>query len=423
VKKVIGWMRANWLIVLMCVVIIAAPVAFYIGASMWNKSIRTARQERALADYNKLTSAAVLYTLAPALPGEESLEVRRVPHADLTAHFKKLREQRAAQIGQVVELATERNRAGHEPIVPGLLPAPPEREGQILRLEMQDRMVGTSSSPSVLQARLDAVDAGAPLDANEIARVLEEFRQGEIEKHEAEFGTTTLTPERETELADALVKRRIGEYQRRAGEITVFASMESMPTSLPRTKTPMAPDIVDCFIWQWDTWIVEDVLRAVEKANTSEAGERLTAAEGPVKRIIKIETEMVPGIFSNGPQVAKVSGSGPLIATDPSLSITGRATHESNQLYDVRPVSVSMVVSSARIPEVLDAFSTTNLMGILDLDVSEVDLWSDLKLGYYYGDEHVVKLDLKVETIWLRSWVKEFMPETVRKLLKVKESA
>lgn len=422
-KKVLGWMRGNWLIVLMCVVIIAAPIGFYVGASMWNKKIRTRQQEKALADYNKLTSAAVQYTLAPALPGEEPLQVRRVPHAELTKHFKELRARQAEQISQVVELATERNEAGHELIVKDLFPTPPDRQGQILRLEMQDRLVGTPSSPSVLRARLDAIGAGSPADANQVAQLLGEFRQGEIERNEAELGTETLTPEREKELAEALVKRRIGEYQRRAGEITVYAGMDAMPTSLPRTKTPTAPDIVDCFVWQWDTWIVEDLLKAVEKANTSEDGKRLTVVDGPVKRIIKMETSLVPGLFSDGPQVQKLSGGGPLIGTDPASSITGRVTSEGNQLYDVRPATLSLVVSSARIPEVLDAISTTNFMGILDLDVSEVDLWGDLKLGYYYGDEHVVKLDLSVETIWLRSWTTQYMPETVRKLLKVKQSA
>jgi hypothetical protein len=112
-----------------------------------------------------------------------------------------------------------------------------------------------------------------------------------------------------------------------------------------------------------------------------------------------------------------------LIATDASASVTGRVSHDGNQLYDVRPVTLSLIVSSERLPEILDAISSTNFMSVIDLDVSRVDPWEDLKQGYYYGDEHVVRVDLTIETIWLRQWLKAYMPATVKTLMKVKDDA
>jgi hypothetical protein len=34
-----------------------------------------------------------------------------------------------------------------------------------------------------------------------------------------------------------------------------------------------------------------------------------------------------------------------------------------------------------------------------------------------------VRLDLTIETIWLRRWLKDYMPPTVKSLMKVKDDA
>ena len=425
-KKITGWLRSNWLIGLMCVVILAAPVGFFFGASAWNKSIQTSREAEAKADYDKLSRAVVTYSVPASMPGDEVVEVRRVPHKELTAHFAALRERQNEQIERVVEEATALNQAGHDVIVEGLLPKPPDREEQILRLEMLDRIVGTPAQPSVLQVALDGIEAGTPPDANEVARQLEDYRTTEIERHEAETGERNLSEEEAQELTETLRKRRVGEYQRRADEISVYGGIDVMPaepTGFPRTKDGQAPELTTCFEYQWNYWIVQDLLKAVATANTDAGGALTRVPRSAVKRIVSIGLEFVPGLYQEGPQVGKVSSSGPLIGLDPSVSVTGRVSHENNQLYDVRTATLSLVVASARLPEVLEAIAATNFMSVVDMDVREIDPWEHLRLGYYYGDEHVVEVDLSVETVWLRSWTVQYMPETVRKLLRVREGA
>lgn len=421
-KKLTTWVKSNWLIVVMCVLILVAPPAFYVGANAWNKKIQTSRQAEVKSDWDKLARAPVTYSAPTALPGEQAIEVRRVPHAQVTAYFKELRERRANQIAEVVALALERNEGERHVLVEELLPTPPERNDQVLRLAMQKRVVGTATEPSAIEVMLTDLNAGRPPDAEDLGTLLGEFRAGEFEKYEAEFGVAEMTKEKEKELNEALVKRRIGEYQRRASELTVYADPSVMPTNIPRAEEGL-PDIVDCFLWQWDLWVVQDVLEGIERANMSATGERSSVPEAPVKRILRLETLRAPGVFKDGPQIRAVSGSGPLIATDPSTSVTGRVSHDTNQLYDVRPVTLSLIVSSERILEVLDAISTTNFMSVIDLDLSRVDPWDDLRQGYYYGDEHVVRLDLTIETIWLRRWLKDYMPPTVKSLMKVKDDA
>jgi hypothetical protein len=62
---------------------------------------------------------------------------------------------------------------------------------------------------------------------------------------------------------------------------------------------------------------------------------------------------------------------------------------------------------------------------VTDLDLGEVDAWAALDEGYFYGDEHVVRVTLEVESIWLKSWLVPMMPEELRKALgmKVEEAA
>ena len=78
---------------------------------------------------------------------------------------------------------------------------------------------------------------------------------------------------------------------------------------------------------------------------------------------------------------------------------------------------MSLVVSSARLLDLLDAIESTGFMEVLDLDLAEVDVLGDLDGGYYYGPEHVVRVRLDVETIWLRSWTAQYTPKIVREIL------
>jgi hypothetical protein len=119
------------------------------------------------------------------------------------------------------------------------------------------------------------------------------------------------------------------------------------------------------------------------------------------------------------PQAA-VPGMMPL---DPGRSITGRYGGDGNTLYDVRRARLTVIVSSARLQEFLEAIPRTNFMTVTDLDLAEVKAWDDLKKGYYYGPEHVVKATVDVESVWLRSWVAPYMPSRLKAAFKIPEPA
>ncbi len=62
-------------------------------------------------------------------------------------------------------------------------------------------------------------------------------------------------------------------------------------------------------------------------------------------------------------------------------------------------------------------------MSVTDLDLAEVKAWDDLKKGYYYGPEHVVKATVEIESVWLRSWVAPYMPSRLKAAFKIPEPA
>ena len=113
------------------------------------------------------------------------------------------------------------------------------------------------------------------------------------------------------------------------------------------------------------------------------------------------------------------------IAPTFEVSFTGRGGYPvaPNGLYDVRYARVSVIVDMNRIPELLNAVSTTNFMSVIDLDFEAIDPQEALREGFVFGGDAVVRASLRVETVWLRSWMAEWMPSGVRERLGIPDPA
>jgi hypothetical protein len=51
------------------------------------------------------------------------------------------------------------------------------------------------------------------------------------------------------------------------------------------------------------------------------------------------------------------------------------------------------------------------------MDLYRVDPIEELKNGYFYGSDPVVRATIEIETVWLREWRKDLMPTDVRAAL------
>lgn len=464
-KKVLAWIKAHLVpVVSVVLILVLLPVGFVVSTG-WGKGIREARQEDAGSALSRIRSQeSVTYTIPPILPGEEAIEQRAAPNTARTAWFQSLAESRQAEATRVVEETVAFNRRDRDVLVDGLFPEPASaRQRQVKSLELAERVIGTDTKRSVYLELLESISAGPPADAQRAAQLISDFRDRELERHQSETGRSELDPAEAEELQSALTDRRIGEYQRVARSRSVYATPEVIhartatrtgstgrptpggrPTggsaggtgawvTLPAEVPDQPPEIDEVFGWQFDYWVVEDILGAIDAANT-QAGVRADVTTAAVKRIEDLRVSPLINAATSDPSPRGSrndfndfgdpsmggggGGSDPaaaIIEPDPMASVTGRS--ESNGLYDRRTARLTAIVASEQLDELLRALAATNFISVLEMDLAEVNAWEHLEEGYFYGSDHVLRVTLELECLYLREWTVPFMPKPIREAL------
>lgn len=442
-KGVMGWIKSNLLIVISTAVIVLSLPAGWFFSSQWNKQIRTEQEKRANDAYNKIKGARVTYVIPSLLPGDQAWSESRPPNPRLTEFVKAEREKRLGRASEIVGEVEAFNRNDHEVLAPELLPVPANRGAETrLKFEFLAKMAGDRQlgAKSIYNDLLSSIGAGGPPDPVRLATTIQDVQQRETERMLAESGTGSLAPEQQAELRKLLMERRIAEAQRRAKEISVYADMGSFDSQGFGAETAVIPpadrrdrpsneppSLNEVFGWNFDYWVVSDLLHAIDRANTDAGGTRSNVENAAVKRIEKISVKKlpvepapaVPGMgVTEEPSMDETLSAG---GGDPSVSVTGRV---STDAYDVVPARLTLIVDASKIPEIFKALAETNLMTVLDADISEIDVWEELRKGYFYGsDAPVVRAELEVETVWLRSWTTPLMPDSVKQALGIEVSA
>jgi hypothetical protein len=426
VKSIMDWVKANLAIVILSVVILLVLPAAFFGSHYWNNRIKTKREADANKAMSDLKSLAISYTLPLPIPGTtpvtSSLEV---PNAAATTFYRENRKQVEDQVAQVADVAKAINQADHKLLVDGLFvmpPAAPEAAtggtgapaatgapgasggtgtpgatsvDPLKTLELEEILVGKADKPSVYQQLLDGIHAGGPADPIKMAEVVRDLDLQAHEAVKAQSNRTQLTPEEQKDLTTKLVAARIGECERQGSKVSIYATIDVLQ-GIPRTMPAETPDPLTCYEWQYDYWLFSDLLKAIDSANAP-GGQHKGVSQSVVKRIESITLD-------------------PATAPAPP-SVTGRKPTGDTKLFDVRGATLNVVASSSRLPELIDAISRTNFMTVVGVDLAQVNPWSDLDLGYYYGSENVVRATIRVESVWLRSWTEPLMPQAFRDAL------
>ncbi len=283
---------------------------------------------------------------------------------------------------------------------------------------------------------LDRVRAGGPRAADKLAPILMDVETREREAILGQASNRQLNADEMKRILEKTVARRLGEYQARARELTMYAGLDSFAVdtgrgmSLLRVKPKMLPSLDECFCWQADYWMFADIFEALAAANNDSGGRPMSVDQGAVKRVIRVLIKDAPyvKVEKSAPQSGSETTEAPAAASPDAeikpnfaRSITGRWSGPENGMYDLRHASVEVIVDSAMIPRLFDAFAQTNFMSITNINLAEIDAWAELERGFYYGDSSVVKATLEVETVWLRSWMQPWMPKGVRTQLAIPE--
>lgn len=439
----LAWLKSNILIVVFCALILILPPAGLIGSSIWNGKIKSSAEERLSSRKRGVDGAArVTYTLPPIQQGEQPVQESRPPNAAITAFYEAKRAERQATIEEVVTRAVRFNKKDDRRVlVQGLFPsARDDREERRLARQMAEMIVGSTENPSVYQALFRSINAGEPISREDVARRVVEAYQAEIDRS---GGDAARMPANERAALEERMKgHRLGAYARRAEEISVFGSVQALHGANPARESVIPQEVptgvldaTDAFVWQLDYWFVEDLLRAVRLANTTEDGLLTETPRSPVKRIVSIRLDrldfpkpetasrtdpMAPPMGGMGrPQSGRGAasfmppGMGAPAGPTGEVSHTGRRPGEKNGVYSIRRGVITVIAESDSLVRFLDAISRTNFMTVTGVQLSEVDLWADLEEGYYYGPDHVVRAEIEVESAWLHFWLSDVATDRV----------
>jgi hypothetical protein len=118
-----------------------------------------------------------------------------------------------------------------------------------------------------------------------------------------------------------------------------------------------------------------------------------------------------PGLAPPAPSYPPIDLKAP-VEYDFSRTFTGRV---SNALYDVRNVTMRVVVSTSRMPALLNALAKRNFLTVIGMEVRPADAFDAADLGFIYGAEPVSEVTMVVETVWLKSWLARLMPPEMQK--------
>ncbi len=421
-NPVIKWIKLNIFIVIFSAIIVAAPIGmWFVGGSM-NQSVSEEVSKRAarMTDINniKKTNVSIINPVKGNIPINETTVLNPAFLEQYSDMVMKVEKDAQA----VHKLALEYNQKDRGVLLPELFPAPPDDERFTLPFEMHKRFIAG------IEDLLVSIDAGMPPSTEEIGLDLDSEREQLENRNVADEDGE----EKQKWLREKLSETRLSIYADRASSVGVYASLDSF-TYLDVNPPREVPLPAELYEWQWQYWIYEDILLAVNNANN----DSLSVLDAPVKRIISLAALYNPLVGASSGSGGRSGGFGrggsrgssknsknetTVPAANPKVevklnygeSFTGRYT---NSLYDVRLVELHLVVETAQIPVVMDALAQRNFITILKSEIKPVDPFIALNDGYFYGSEPVSSIKMQLETIWFRQWMSPFMPYDVRQAL------
>ncbi len=421
------WAKSNWLIlVLSGVAVVAAPTGYYFSGKMHAKLVKD-QQAKAQKDLNDFTSYQVTYSLPSVKkPDQKLYEIEAPLNKKLIDFFQVRRDSlkgESAKVGsEAVRLNEGEGARKRVPMEQGVFPKYRPGDKQVRQDAMRRAFHSTAH-----QALMARVGAGAPPAPG---RVGDELKQAQDTLRAAmlsQSGVQQLSTEQEASIKEKLLASRLNSYRRQATTLSFYAGMNSFPDIPAFESAIKEPTLAKMWDWQMRYWIADDVFTAIGLANSQRTREDPEGVAGSaIKRVLKFVVQTSEyGDVSDELPVLDGTETPPTAANpvplDPAASITGRRSRPDNQFYDVRTCELELVVAPHRLPVFFDSLVRTNFMTVLKIDLEEYNPVDDLKEGYYYGDEHVVKAVIRIETLWLRAWTVPYMPESVKRAMMVLE--
>lgn len=432
--QVIDWIKANVFIVIFALLMIAALVTLPMLSSGLSEGVKDTVSERAkmISNVRSLENTSV----EPPSAGRPVEPQKAVVNEALLEQYRRLAEEMQADAEQVVAEALAFNQKDHRVLMESVFPEMPATQAEVLPKKFHERIV------AAYDALLAEVGAGTPPDRDELAEELRRAQVNFISQSVQKDSLEDLTPDELSEMKKKLTEIRLAKNREHAENIEMYLTEDAL--WIPVWDQTRIPSVALMFNWNWEYWVVHDVLMALHHANEEDE----TVLLAPVKRVLRLQVNDLPAVSQTA---ASSASAGPLgggrragsgrsggssggrsggsdgggataappdpsrqVPSDYSYRFTGRT---SNPLYDVLTVDLDLIVDSTRIPEVLDQITQENFFTIVDLKMEPADPFEAAAAGYMYGSAPICRLELTLDTVWLRQWTSEKMPTETREVL------
>ena len=416
-----NWIKAHWVIVASLAVMLIAPPAMIYFAQRMSSSLTADVQKAVDADTKAIgptgSDRKVTYSIPSPIVGGPPTEFTGAPNQNYIEFFKDKRLKQVEALSRITTVAIAFNKGQRRPLVEGVFPD--SETAKIKRVEFQTAYVKTA-----IPALFKRLKIGPNIPPAELAAQLSQ-KKIEVLARLTGQGADKLTadsaiPEEVSKVYfEEMKKNRINLTRQHAASQSMYVVEPELAFSLP-PENAEPPDMVTLYDQQWQHWIREDIINAAVLASSGAESEGIPGAV--VKRIERLRVGGMPAGASaeGGPAIADPRAAVPM---DKTASLSGRISGPGtgNGYYDIRIAWVTVVISQRTLPRFVDALAATNFMTVLDMDLDEINVFDDLKVGFYYGDEPVVRATFQIETVWLREWLKPYMPRQIRQEFGVPE--
>lgn len=425
-NNVISWIKSNPFHVVCLVIMLIAAVAFYFPIYTSGSSFRGELESRTSVP-NKLKSFERTSVNIP--PSKADEEVRKVQMVATQVNIEKLDEiykNFKSEFESITNVARDWNKAQdglppHVPMLDGLFP---------VALTQSIRFDAKQAYLDEITKLYKQLNPGTPPSAAEIKAKFDDIENGFRSRL---IDQKNLTAKQQADLnkqfALALEQMIINESKQAsiyvepvnldANNLTNWKPGPFDVATWPQSGN--APTMRDLWDSQMELWIQQDLVQAILIANRSEdPNTPILVENAPVKRLLSIKVRdgyigiRDSGIgksleeLQNANNLGSSSGGNEDVENPGRVkdnffaSGTGRAT---NEVYDVKHVKMSVIVQSREISKLMNALNSVNFTTVISMSVDDIDEYDHFRKGYYYGfGVDTVKLDLTIETLWLRSW-------------------
>ncbi|MEM8738501.1 MAG: hypothetical protein AAGG38_08505 [Planctomycetota bacterium] len=460
-KNVLDWIKLNPITVASAVVILLS--VGFIGYILF--AARPALQELATDEPQRVLSQIQGYSRqtieVPPANADDPPEVRSgitINQATVSV-LREIYGDLNRESQEIFDAALEINQPGHEPLYEGLFPSPPPglgfpaktRYARVLNTLLRDRDAAQSLLDSDGLA-VPYLNAQPPMPQEKLQGMLDQQMDAMMESNAATAGP--LSPVRQRQQRDEQQRELINELLAHAQSINLYADPDLGDALSPNPAFPLqiaalalkpeAPTASELWEGQFELWIMQDILRAIALANDvadqrehlNEQGQPVPSSvlNAPIKRLLALE--VLPGYIGlHSPGATNELSGNPSVSSGASTypppaggvrtnkpretklsdnffaSPTGRS---SNSIYDVRHARLLVHADFKRLPEFFNALGRINLMTVLNTRIRAVDEYDLLNQRYLYGQGDIVEVEMIIESLWLREWTAELMPDDVK---------